>query len=305
MRWAALEGRIEADLALGRQAVLVAELEALVAEEPLRERLAGQLMVALYRCGRQADALGVYRRTRQVLGDQLGIDPSPDMRALELAVLQQSLHLAAPPVVSQSAYSVPAPPTGTVTFLFSDIEGSTRRLGQAGNEQYASELMDHRGLIREVIAANQGFEVGTEGDAFFVAFGRAFDALGAAEAIQKGLAGSALQVRIGVHTGEPLLIDGDYVGLDVHRAARICSAAHGGQVLVSQATRDLSDADLRDLGEFRLKDLAAPERLFQLGGDRFPPPGAGAREPARCSPARCWAGTRSSLTCSGSPAKAG
>src|SRR5262249_51208273 len=79
---------------------------------------------------------------------------------------------------------------------------------------------------------------------------------------------------IGIHTGEPLLIDGDYVGSDMHRSARICSAAHGGQVLVSQSTRDLSDADLRNLGEFRLNDLAAPERLFQLGGGESPPPRA-------------------------------
>src|SRR5262249_30604045 len=149
--------------------------------------------------------------------------------------------------------------SGTVTFLFTDIEGSTRLLAEIGSESFAQELMAHRHVIRAVVADQHGFELGTEGDAFFVVFTRAADALAAAEAIQKGLAGGAVLVRMGVHSGEPLLVDGDYVGLDVHKAARICTAAHGGQVLVSQSARDLSDADLLDLGEFRLKDLAAPE----------------------------------------------
>ena len=163
-------------------------------------------------------------------------------------------------------------PSGTVTFLFSDIEGSTRLLREIGSECYAMRLREHRELIREVIKAHRGVEFGTEGDAFFIAFARVSDALAAAEAIQAQLADTSISVRIGVHTGEPLVSDGDYVGLDVHKAARICSAANGGQALVSKATHDLAAVELRYLGEHRLKDLAAPEPLFQLGAGDFPPP---------------------------------
>jgi predicted ATPase/class 3 adenylate cyclase len=162
-------------------------------------------------------------------------------------------------------------PTGTVTFLFTDIEGSTRLLQELGGERYGAELELHRERIRGAIAAHAGFELGIEGDAFFVAFARASDALDAASEIQAALAGEPIRVRIGIRTGEPLIVAGNYVGLDVHRAARICSAAHGAQVLVSQATRDLAGDGLRDLGEHRLKDLTAPERLFQLGAGVFPP----------------------------------
>jgi predicted ATPase/class 3 adenylate cyclase len=163
-------------------------------------------------------------------------------------------------------------PTGTVTFLFTDIEGSTQLLQRLGNERYVEELLRHRERIREVVRAHRGVEFGTEGDAFFVAFDRAEDALGAAEGIQSALAAGPIRVRAGIHTGEVLVADGDYVGLEVHKAARICAAAHGGQVLVSERTRAIAGAVLDDLGEHRLKDLAAPERLFQLGEGRFPPP---------------------------------
>ena len=130
LRWAALERRVDADLALGRHRMLVAELEALVAEEPLQESLARQLMVALYRSGRQADALAVYQHTREVLAEQLGIDPSPSLQALELAVLNQSPDLNAPLFRLRGLRSR-RPPSGTVTFLFSDIESSTRCRGRS------------------------------------------------------------------------------------------------------------------------------------------------------------------------------
>jgi predicted ATPase/class 3 adenylate cyclase len=162
-------------------------------------------------------------------------------------------------------------PTGTVTFLFSDIEGSTRLLRELGSERYGAELERHRERVRCAIATHGGRELGTEGDAFFVVFARAADALEAAGDVQAALADGPIRVRIGVHTGEPLVLAGDYVGLDVHKAARICAAAHGGQVLVSHATREVAGNGLRDLGEYRLKDLTAPERLFQLGAGDFPP----------------------------------
>jgi predicted ATPase len=160
-------------------------------------------------------------------------------------------------------------PTGTVTFLFTDIEGSTRLLHELG-DRYADALAEHRRVLREAFARHGGLEVDTQGDAFFVAFGRASDALAAAREAQATLDG-VVRVRMGVHTGEPLLTEEGYVGLDVHRAARIASAGHGGQVLVSQSTRDLVGDGLRDLGEHRLKDLTAPERIYQLGDGDFPP----------------------------------
>src|SRR5438105_2075987 len=162
-------------------------------------------------------------------------------------------------------------PTGTVTFLFTDIEGSTRLLHELG-DAYADALAEHRRILRDAFTRHGGVEVDTQGDAFFVAFGRATDALAAAGEGQEALSTGPIRVRMGIHTGEPLATDEGYVGIDVHRAARIAAAGHGGQVLFSQSTRDLCAADsLRDLGEHRLKDLAAPERLYQLGDRNFPP----------------------------------
>ena len=170
---------------------------------------------------------------------------------------------------------MPDLPSGTVTFLFTDIEGSTRLVQQLG-PRYAEVLDAQRGIVRAAFQAHGGREVDTEGDAFFVAFSRAADALAAAAAAQRALAahawpeGAEVRVRMGLHTGEPLLAGEGYVGLDVHRAARIGATGYGGQILLSQATRDLAEehlpdgAILRDLGEHRLKDLQRPEHLYQL-----------------------------------------
>ena len=162
-------------------------------------------------------------------------------------------------------------PAGTVTFLFTDVEGSTRLLQELGDE-YADALAEHRRVLRKAFAQHGGVEVETHGDAFFVTFAKAADALAAATAACEALAGGPIRVRTGLHTGEPIRTDEGYVGIDVHRAARIAAAGHGGQILLSQTTRDLVGASgLRDLGLHRLKDLAAPERLYQLGDDEFPP----------------------------------
>jgi predicted ATPase len=162
-------------------------------------------------------------------------------------------------------------PQGTVTFLFTDVEGSTRLLHELG-EGYAGALAEHRRVLRDAFTRHGGVEVDTQGDALFVAFAKASDALAGAAAGCEGLAGGPIRVRMGVHTGEPVVTDEGYVGIDVHRAARIAAAGHGGQILVSQSTRDLVGAvGLRDLGEHRLKDLLAPERIYQLGTDDFPP----------------------------------
>jgi predicted ATPase/class 3 adenylate cyclase len=169
---------------------------------------------------------------------------------------------------------MPELPSGTVTLLFTDIEGSTRLLQHLG-ESYANVLVECRQLLRTAFTQYNGYEVGTQGDAFFVAFTRATDALWAAVAIQRVLArhpwpdGVAVRVRIGLHTGEPMRVSDGYIGVDVHHAACIMSAGHGGQILLSQTTRGLVEQNLpegvylQDLGEHTLKDLRRPSRLFQ------------------------------------------
>jgi LuxR family transcriptional regulator, maltose regulon positive regulatory protein len=168
-----------------------------------------------------------------------------------------------------------APPSGTTTLLFTDMEGSTRLLQRLGRG-YADVLTACRQLLRAAFEQHQGHEVDTQGDAFFVVFARATDAVAAAVAAQRALTdhawpeGVAVRVRMGLHTGEPQRLSEGYVGLDTHLAARIMSAGHGGQVLLSQTTRELVEhtlpegVSLRDLGEHRLKDLPHPTHLFQV-----------------------------------------
>src|SRR6267378_5471023 len=131
-------------------------------------------------------------------------------------------------------------PSGTVTFLFSDVEGSTRLLQERGAAEYAKALAEHRRIVREAFGAHGGVEVDTQGDAFFVAFPSAQGALEAARAITEGLKAGPIRVRIAIHTGTPHLSEEGYVGEDVHKGARIASAAHGGQVLLSSETRELA-----------------------------------------------------------------
>jgi class 3 adenylate cyclase len=176
-------------------------------------------------------------------------------------------------------------PGGTVTFLFSDIEGSTRLLEQLG-ERYQDVHRDHRRILREQLREAGGQEVDTQGDAFFFSFARAKDAVAGAVAAQRDLAthewpeGAEVRVRMGLHTGEPTVGEEGYLGMDVVRAARICSAGHGGQILLSETTRALlgnnvpDGAAIRDLGQAHLKDIQH-ERIFELSlndqpGD-FPP----------------------------------
>src|SRR3954452_5588495 len=175
-------------------------------------------------------------------------------------------------VVPQEAHHerMPPLPTGTVTLLFTDVEGSTRLLDGLGADAYAGTLQEHRRRLRGAFGARGGAEVDTQGDAFFYAFAVASEAIAAAGEAQEALAEGPIRVRMGLHTGEPTPTEEGYVGPDVHRAARIAACGHGGQVLVSAATAALAqDAPLRDLGEHRLKDLSAPERIFQLGDGEF------------------------------------
>jgi class 3 adenylate cyclase len=177
-------------------------------------------------------------------------------------------------------------PGGTVTFLFTDIEGSTHLL-KLLRERYADALAEHQRILRGAFAEHGGHEIDNQGDSFFVAFRRAKDAVAAAVACQRRLRehewpdGAELRVRMGIHTGEPTAAGERYVGLGVHRAARISAAGHGGQVLVSQTTRELlrddplPEIELRGLGEHQLKNLDEPEWLYQVAApgllDEFRP----------------------------------
>src|SRR5580698_9442181 len=186
--------------------------------------------------------------------------------------------------------------------LFSDIEGSTALLSRLG-DRYGEALSDHRALLRAAFGTWQGREISTEGDSFFVVFAAAGDAVACALAAQRALAGhdwpdgDAVRVRMGLHSGEPTRHEDNYIGMDVHRAARIAATAHGGQVVLSDTTRHLAqsrlgdDVSLRDLGWHRLKDIEAPERIYQLVAaglpERFPPLrslGAPSRLPAPMTP---------------------
>jgi predicted ATPase len=156
--------------------------------------------------------------------------------------------------------------------LFSDVEGSTKLLEALGESAYAKALDEHRQLLRSAFGAYGGTEIDTQGDAFLYTFPKAADAAAAAAAAQTALSPGPIRVRMGLHTGEPLLTEEGYVGMDVHRAARIAACGHGGQVLISASTSSLlSSTCLRDLGDHRLKDLSAPERIYQLGNGDFPP----------------------------------
>ena len=170
-------------------------------------------------------------------------------------------------------------PTGIVTLMFADVEGSTRHAHDLG-AGWAVALADVRRLLRDAVGAAGGHEVDSRGDELFAAFRDAESAAAAAIAAQRALAehgwaGSPVRVRVGLHTGQPVLGEDGYVGIDVHRASRICGAGHGGQVLVSEATRSaLVARELRDLGLYTLPDLPEPERIFQLDDERshtFPP----------------------------------
>ncbi len=170
-------------------------------------------------------------------------------------------------------------PSGTVTFLFTDVEGSTRLLHELGAEGYAEALAEHRRLIREACSRHDGVEVDTQGDAFFFAFPTAPGALAAAREMTEALSAGPIQVRVGLHTGTPLLTEEGYVGGDVHFAARVAASGHGGQILVSSATAVLTGPSgsepqalsFADLGEHRLKDIEGSVPIFQLGEGSFPP----------------------------------
>jgi predicted ATPase len=162
-------------------------------------------------------------------------------------------------------------PSGTVTLVFTDIEGSTRLLRELGAERYAAALREHRRVVREAFGVRGGYEVDSEGDAFFYAFPSAGDAVAAAAEAVRGLKPTPIRIRVGIHAGRPELDPPKYVGLDVHLAARVMASGHGGQVLLTGPARELFEGPVRELGEHRLKDFDRPVVLYQLGERPFPP----------------------------------
>ena len=231
LRLAALEDLNEAKLALGHHSELVGELEALIGEHPYRERLRAQLMLALYRCERQADALQAYQNARRALVEELGIEPGERLRELERAVLAQDPALAAPaalPGVVPGGRDPGDLPTGVVTFLLTDIEGSSR-LWEADADAMAAALELHDDLIARIVNEHGGrlLKAKGEGDATLSVFRRASDAVACAVVLQRTLHDAAwpggldLRVRVALHTGEAHERDGDYFGPALNRAARL------------------------------------------------------------------------------------
>ncbi len=256
-------------------------LQTLLSHDPGREEAQRSLMRLYALTGRRQQALRQYQMLREAAGREFDAEPDAQSQRLYQEIASGRFP---PPGTGEVA---PALPAGTVTFLFTDVEGSTQLLAELG-DRYADLLMAHHRLLRAAFERWGGQEVDTQGDAFFVAFPRARGALSAALAAQRAVMGHAwpegisVRVRMGLHTGEPLSAETGYVGIDVHRAARICASAHGGQILISGATRELVEDDLpegiglRDLGEHRLRDLARQQRLFQVVAPGlpidFPPP---------------------------------
>lgn len=268
---ALVEDRADAVLATGRAAEVIGDLEAAVADAPLRERRWGQLMLALYRSGRQGEALGAFQRARSLLADELGMDPGPELRRLEAAIVAQDPSLDH--VAEQQLSSV----TRAVTFLLTDIEGSTAAW-EADAEAMAVALARHDELVLQVVTSRGGRLVKTrgEGDATFSVFDRPSAAAAAAIDLQEAIGHepwalpAPMRIRVALHTGEVELRDGDYFGRAVNRAARLRSLAEGGQILCSGATAGLvidtlpDDVELADLGMRQLRNLARPEHVFEL-----------------------------------------
>ncbi|HEY9526355.1 MAG TPA: BTAD domain-containing putative transcriptional regulator, partial [Anaerolineales bacterium] len=249
-RWTAVQEQCERWLALG-----------FVSEPAYRA-----LMLSYNARGDMAKVSSIYQRCVEDLQDHFGVEPSAETHALFNGLLKGA---------KVPRRIMPAQPSGTVTFLFTDIQGSTRLLDKLG-DQYAISLEEHHRILRAAIQKWKGTEMDTQGDAFFVTFTRALDAVQCAAEAQRELSrhtwllDAPIRVRMGLHTGEPLLASTGYVGMDVHRAARIGDAGHGGQILLSQTTRDLVMQDLppgvtiKELGEHRLKDMKYPTLIYQL-----------------------------------------
>ncbi len=266
LRLEAVELRIDAELAAGRHGELVAELEALAEEHPTRERFRAQHMLALYRSGRQAEALRAFQRTESYLSEELGLNPSRELQDLELAILSQEDSLLD---------GIGRAVTQRLAFLVTDIEGSTRLWDRLPRAMAAALAAQDR-IWRQAIEAAGGRVFKHTGDGVLAALPDAGAAATAAESALREMSGAdwgevgELRVRVGIDLGEAEARGGDFYGPPVNRAARLCSLAHGGQVLISSATQtELAAAasaglQVRQLGEYRLRGVATPERVSQL-----------------------------------------
>jgi predicted ATPase/DNA-binding SARP family transcriptional activator len=270
-------GAVEVDLQ--RQvdtdpAAAIAPLRELTARHPFREGLWALLMTALYRVGRQADALAAYRSARQHLVEHLGVEPGPRLRELESSILVHDEQLGTD---RPSRGRAPPRPTGTVTFGFTGVDGAAR-LQAARRREAASAMARHDELVRAAAAAHGGLVFADGGDSFGVAFDRAGDAAAWAAELQAAIdrepwpGGAGIRLRIGLHTGEAEERGNDYFGPAVNVAERIAAAGHGGQTLLSGATSALlGGTEPRDLGSFRLDGIVTDQRLFQLDDGEHPP----------------------------------
>lgn len=264
-RLVALEERLDADLACGRHGEVVAELDALTRAHPFRERLWGQRIIALYRAGRQADALRAYQDVRRSLGEQLGIEPSPELTRLETAVLRHDPALTWQP--GETPASTPSP---VMTFLFTDVVGSTELLDRLGETAAEETRQAHFRLLREAVNAAGGTEVKNLGDGLMVAFASPLAALTCAVEMQRAVSQAtpgparSVAVRIGLHAGEPMRDDADFFGTPVIVAKRLCDQAQAGQILASALVWDLvgrhrdHGRTFRHLGGLSLKGLGEP-----------------------------------------------
>jgi predicted ATPase/class 3 adenylate cyclase len=292
-----IECQIDAGLALGRHRQLTGDLQQMVAQHPLREPLWVQLILALYRSGRQSDALRAYERVRRLLADQLGINPCAELVQMERAVLAQDPRLdwreddhdggrragTGAGSGDDRDRSITDRP---ITFLFTDVEHSTA-LWDRDPEAMAEALRLHDTIVRESIEDHAGQVFGRPGDGFCAVFDRAGDAVAATIDLQRRLGAATqtgpdrLRVKAAVHTGDAERREGSYFGPSVSRVARLRDAAHGGQTLVSATTRELlldalpDDADLRDIGTWLFEGFSRSERVYQVEhpdlADEFPP----------------------------------
>jgi DNA-binding SARP family transcriptional activator/tetratricopeptide (TPR) repeat protein len=291
VRQLVVEERIDAELASGRHAHLVGELEGTCREHPLRERPWAQRMLALYRSGRQAEALRVYQELRTVLTEELGIEPSPAVARLEQAILDHdpALELAAPTVVGPG-------PTGLAALLFTDLVGSTELLGRVGDEAFDALRREHFEALRETITEVGGREVKSLGDGLMAAFPSVLTACSCAVAIQRRTArqnrrpgAEHLGVRVGIHAGETTQEGDDHFGTVVVTAKRLCDVAGDGEIVASQVVAELMGSrggfELRELPPLELKGFAGALAACSIEWEEEPhqalPPALLSLRPAR------------------------
>jgi DNA-binding SARP family transcriptional activator len=267
-RVAALEDRIEADLALGRHGELTAELEELVRVNPLRERLRAQLMLALYRAGRQGDALAAYRAAVRTLDSELGIRPRPELDRLQAAILAHDPELE--PAAAPAAEAARTQPRrATATILFTDLAGSTAQRAELGEAAADVLRREHEGRLRDALSLHGGREVKALGDGLMVVFDAAGAAVACAVDMQRATdrQSATLGLRVGVAAGDVTWEDADCFGMPVVEAQRLCAAAAPGQILISDIVRLLAravEAEIADAGELALHGIDAPVHAWDV-----------------------------------------